>query len=110
MSEPVHLVIHGVVCCGAAVPATTSPTTCRPRPAAGASRRTGQHRAVFELRGRRYGIWGGRPAGTERDPDRCAEEIHAGHKGQQCRHGPGREYCAQHGRRYRKQEKETWNR
>lgn len=104
--QDVHLVIHGAVCCGAAVTddAVTDDvqaTTCR---------RCLEHRAVRELRDRRFGIWAGRPAGTPRDPDRCAEEIHAGYKGQQCRrrrgHGPGREYCTQHARR---QGRKSWN-
>lgn len=57
-----------------------------------------------------YGKWGGNPNGTRENPDRCIEEVRPDWVSQQCSrkrgHGPDRNYCKQHAKRYDKNETE----
>ena len=103
MTTTTHLTLRGVVVCGATGMRTTDvqAVTCRQCREA----TDPQTRWVWGLRTRRYGVWAGRPAGTPRDPARCAQEIrsrHVGDVGRQCTRrrglGPGGEFCAQHAR------------
>lgn len=49
-----------------------------------------------------YGVWAGKPKGTEPDYNRCAERVYANGRfySQQCSrpcgHGKGDAYCKQH--------------